>query len=251
MYTVREQCATPEGFAESLRRIAEIGYKCVQLSGGGDFPAPFVRETADRHGLAVVSTHTACELILNQTEKVASDHKLLGAPYVGIGMMPEAYRHSREGALRFIAAFTPAAEYFAREGLKLMYHNHALEFERFGGELCVDILADGFPPELMGFTLDVYWAAYAGADPAYWLERLAGRVDTIHFKDMKIARGKQLMAEVMEGNLNWPAIFRACETAGVKWAFVEQDDCGEADPFDCLRTSFENIGRARGAGRRP
>ena len=33
MYTVRDSCQTLEGFAESLRRIADIGYRIVQVSG--------------------------------------------------------------------------------------------------------------------------------------------------------------------------------------------------------------------------
>ncbi|MDR2569543.1 MAG: hypothetical protein LBD23_04495 [Oscillospiraceae bacterium] len=44
----------------------------------------------------------------------------------------------------------------------------------------------------------------------------------------------------MEGNLNWPGIIDAAKFAGVKSAMVEQDDCYGTDPFDCLRTSYEN-----------
>ena len=33
MYTTRESCKTLEGFAETLRRIADIGYQTVQVSG--------------------------------------------------------------------------------------------------------------------------------------------------------------------------------------------------------------------------
>ena len=32
MYTVRESCQTLEGFAQTLERIAEIGYRTVQVS---------------------------------------------------------------------------------------------------------------------------------------------------------------------------------------------------------------------------
>jgi len=44
----------------------------------------------------------------------------------------------------------------------------------------------------------------------------------------------------MEGNLNWPAIIKAAEGAGVMHAMVEQDDCYGADPFVCLKTSYNN-----------
>ena len=32
-YTIREFCKTPEGLAESLKRVADIGYPTVQISG--------------------------------------------------------------------------------------------------------------------------------------------------------------------------------------------------------------------------
>jgi sugar phosphate isomerase/epimerase len=49
------------------------------------------------------------------------------------------------------------------------------------------------------------------------------------------------MCEVGCGELDWRAIFAACDKAGVKYAMVEQDDCYGDDPFECLRISYENI----------
>jgi len=53
----------------------------------------------------------------------------------------------------------------------------------------------------------------------------------------------QMMSPVLEGNLNWRAIFDACVEAEVKFAFVEQDDCYGIDPFDCLETSYINLAK--------
>jgi sugar phosphate isomerase/epimerase len=92
----------------------------------------------------------------------------------------------------------------------------------------------------MGFTLDTYWVQAGGGSPAAWLLKLKNRVDVIHIKDMCWKDGKFLMCEVMEGNLDWPAIIQAGNAAGVKYAMVEQDDCYGKDPFECLKTSFEN-----------
>jgi sugar phosphate isomerase/epimerase len=48
------------------------------------------------------------------------------------------------------------------------------------------------------------------------------------------------MAEVGEGNLNWPAILAACKSAGVEHLLVEQDICYR-DPFDSLELSLRNL----------
>ncbi|MDR0325465.1 MAG: sugar phosphate isomerase/epimerase [Oscillospiraceae bacterium] len=247
MYTLRELCQTPESFDGALRRVAAIGYRAVQISGCGDFGAEAIRAAADRHGLSIILTHTAPQKIKDDAEAVIQAHKTMGAGYVGIGMMPGEYHGGAEGVSRFIQDFTPAAERIAAAGLKLMYHNHSFEFERYGGHSVLDRLAEGFAPSLLGFTLDTYWIAHGGGDPAFWLEKLSGRVDTVHLKDMKIIRGEQRMGEVLEGNLNWEAIFKAAGRAGVKWGFVEQDDCYGGDPFACLETSYRNIAAFTGA----
>jgi sugar phosphate isomerase/epimerase len=62
----------------------------------------------------------------------------------------------------------------------------------------------------------------------------------IHLKDMQMLDGAPAMAEVGEGNLNWPAILSACRTAQVEWCAVEQDIC-QRDPFESLRISYENL----------
>jgi sugar phosphate isomerase/epimerase len=62
----------------------------------------------------------------------------------------------------------------------------------------------------------------------------------IHLKDMTILNNQQTMAEVGEGNLNWPAILDACRAAGVQWYAVEQDIC-QRDPFESLAISYKNL----------
>jgi sugar phosphate isomerase/epimerase len=238
MYTLREDCQTLEGFERSMERVAAIGYRSAQISGGGDFSPGDIRAISDRYGIEIPLTHTAPQKIRDECEAVIEAYRVLGAAYIGIGMMPEEYRADAAGVERFIKEYTPAAGKIAAAGMKLMLHNHAWEFERRNGVSVLDRLIDGFSPAAVGFTLDVYWTAFAGADPAFWLRKLRGRVDTIHFKDMAFVNGQQRMAPVGEGNLNWGAIIESSREAGVKWAFVEQDDCYGEDPFYCLERSF-------------
>jgi sugar phosphate isomerase/epimerase len=245
-YTIREFTTTEDDFARSMEKVAAIGYTCVQISAvSPDITATRISEICKANGLDVVLTHTSPALILNETDKVIENHKIMGAGYVGLGAMPGDYRGGVEGIKKFIADYSVPARKFKEAGLKFMYHNHAFEFEKIEGKLLMDHLVDGFEKDLMGFTLDTYWVQAGCGDPAWWLRKLAGRLDTIHFKDGQILEGKLAMAEVMEGNLNWDAIFEACVPAGAKWAFVEQDNCNGKDPFDCLKTSYNNL-TARG-----
>jgi len=120
------------------------------------------------------------------------------------------------------------------------YHTHSFELEKYGGRTGLQILYEESDPKYVKAEIDTYWIQHGGGDPAWWIEKLAGRIPRVHLKVMGIRDGKQIMAEVGEGNLNWPRILDACRKAGVEWYIVEQDTC-ERDPFESLAISLRNL----------
>ena len=243
-YTIRNHTQNESDFAKSMERLSRIGFKLIQLSGAGDMPASSIRKICDDNGLGIVLTHTNPKKILEQTEKVIEDHNIMGAKYVGIGAMPGNYKENFDGVRKFISDYRPVAEKLHGAGLKLMYHNHMEEFAKLEGKLVMDYFAEAFDAETVGFTLDTAWVQAGGSDPAWWLRKLSGRLDTIHFKDyVYTLQGELRTAEVMEGNLNWESIFEVCKdpATGVKYAFIEQDNCYGRDPFDSLEISLKNL----------
>ena len=239
MYTVREYTQTVKDFAGTIKKLADIGYECVQVSGIGPIPAREVADICKSHNIEIIITHTNPTRVKDETNAVIDEHRIMGAKYIGIGGMPGDYERNAEGVKRFISDFTPASEKIHACGMTFMYHNHAYEFEKYGDKLMIEYLVEELP--LAGFTLDTYWVQAGGADPCAWLNKLTGRVEVVHYKDMIWSDNQQLMAEVMEGNLNWEGIFAASRAAGVKYAMVEQDDCYGQDPFKCLKTSLINL----------
>ena len=102
------------------------------------------------------------------------------------------------------------------------------------------------PPEMLKAEIDVFWIQAGGGDPAAWIRKCAGREPILHLKDMAMGPDReQRMAEIGEGNLNWPAILQAAEESGVEWYLVEQDNCYDRDPFESLAISYRNL-RAMG-----
>jgi len=240
LYTVREYMKNSADFASSMKKVAAIGYKTVQISGvSSDISVAEIAEVCGANNLEVVITHTPPPRIKDDTEAVIKEHKLMGAKYVGLGAVPASYERSKEGFDSFIADFGPAVKAIKDAGLLFMYHNHAFEFMKFGNITAFEYLANNLPDA--GYTLDVHWVQAGGADPAQWLKKLAGKVDVIHLKDYAVEGNDRRFAEVMEGNLNWDAIFEATGPAGVKYAMVEQDNCYEKCPFECLEISFKNL----------
>ena len=56
-FTIRDYCRTPEALDESLKRVADIGYRHIQLSGVCPYEADWMAERLRTHGLSVEITH--------------------------------------------------------------------------------------------------------------------------------------------------------------------------------------------------
>ncbi len=240
-YTVREFCKDLDHFAESLKKAADIGYKSVQISGTCPYEADWLKEQLDKNGLTCAITHTNPLRIINETEKVIAEHRVFGCNYIGIGSMPHDLWGNPAGLEGFVEQFAEPAKKIAAAGMKLMYHNHGMEFIKANGVTFLERLAGRFSPEELGFTLDSFWVQSAGGDPAAWIEKLSGRVDCVHVKDMKMTTDGAKMAYIGEGNINFDRFLAAAEAAGTKFVLVEQDDCQGRDPFDCLKKSYDYL----------
>lgn len=241
MYTVREFTKDLDSFAQTLRRIADIGYTTVQVSGTCAYEGEWLNEQLKKNGLECVLTHIPSQKLTEETEQVIADHNAFGCELVGLGYY--AFNEEKgESCEAFKQTYLPAAQKLRSAGKYFMYHNHDQEFKKTGGRTVLEQLCEAMPAELMGVTLDTFWVQAGGGDPAQWLERLVGRIPAIHLKDYAYGRR---MAVVGEGNINFDRVFEKAQAGGVKYMLVEQDDCNGEDPFDCLARSYRYL-RAMG-----
>ena len=77
LYTVREFTQTEKDFAETMKKIADIGYKYAQVSGiGGGISPNFIKQAAEDNDIKVILTHTSPARIKDETEKVIEEHDI-------------------------------------------------------------------------------------------------------------------------------------------------------------------------------
>jgi sugar phosphate isomerase/epimerase len=241
LYTIREFTQTAADFAASLKKVRNIGYTAVQISAIGPMPDAEVKAVVEAEGLTICNTHIGYERLWNDLGAVIEQHRLWNCKHVAIGSMPKAYREEGEaGYKRFAAEANQVGEKLHGAGLTFSYHNHSFEFERFGGRTGLQLIYEESDPRYLQAELDTYWVQHGGADPVLWINKLAQRMPVVHLKDMAIIDNQQVMAEVGEGNLNWPGVLAACQESGVEWYAVEQDIC-RRDPFESLKISYENL----------
>ena len=241
MYTVREFTKTVEGVAESMKKVADIGYTAVQVSGFGPVDPKEVATIADDLGLTIASTHRNWSSFLNDLDAEIEVHKLWKCAHPAIGGLPREY-HTPDGIKRLRDELTPIAEKLAAEGMDFSYHNHNHELVKFDGKTWLEMCYEQIPGDVLKAEIDTYWIQAGGGDPAAWVRKCAGREPLLHLKDMIITpEREQRFAEIGEGNLNWSAILAAAQESGVEWYFVEQDRSYERDPFESLAISYRNL----------
>lgn len=235
-YTLRNFCKTLDEFSETLKKVADIGYTSVQISGTCAYEPEWLRDQLKANGLKCAVTHIPGDKLKADPVKVAHDHDIFDCEYVGLG----CYNFAAKDATteKFTEEYLPVAKAIHSAGKYFMYHNHDAEFKWENGKTILANLAEKISPELMGFTLDTFWVQAGGGDPAAWIEYLSGRVPCIHLKDYSYGRK---MAVIGEGNINFDRVFKSAEKAGTKYMLVEQDECYGEDPFDCLARSYKYL----------
>lgn len=239
-YTLRDNCTDLDSFAESLKRVADIGYTEVQISGVCCYEPEWLRDELKKNGLKCVLTHYNADEIRDNPRDVVKFHDVFDCKRLGIGCMPGGA--SMENLEKFLRDFPSSTKAIAEMGSKLHYHHHHWEFAKCeDGERMIEKIIKTFPENELGITVDTYWVQFGGCCPQDFIKSIKGRVECVHLKDFALVGSEQRMAAVGEGNLNIEKIVESCEEAGTVHLLVEQDNCYGKDPFECLKQSYNYL----------
>lgn len=218
LYTLRNELRAD--LVGTLRTVAEIGYRAVELAGAGGMSASDLKATLDSLGLRAISAHVGLDRLETSLASEVEFQAELGNHDVVCPSLPPQRRADEAGWHHAAEALNRIGQRCRELGARFSYHNHAFEFEPVGSTTGLEILLGETDPTLVHWEPDVYWIAFARQDPAAWLRRYAARCPLVHLKDM--TRGDSpTFAEVGEGVLDFASIFAAATSA--EWYVVEQD----------------------------
>lgn len=274
LYTLRDQLA--KDVKGTITKVAEIGYNHVETFYGYKAPdqkeqfwgldPKGLKALLKEHNLLTHSGHYQLNDYLtrgngnDEALKVQIDiAKELGQQYLVVPVPPIAlWDKLTADDYKFIAEqLNKAGELAGKSDLKVGYHNHFWEFRNQPdvNTSGYEIMLKGTDPSLVAFELDLFWAIKAGMDPVKLFKEHPGRFAMWHVKDIdkaaqeKIAGGdndkktsmeilpKVKFAEVGTGAVKFKEIFDNASVAGVKYAFVEQDQIS-IDPFESIKKSY-------------
>lgn len=247
MFTMREHTKTSEDYTETLRRVAEIGIRSVQATKPAFFTDEEFAALIRSYGMQADSLLVREGQILGREETLRSRAALYGVDAARIDGVPKEFRTSAEGYRRYAAILNEEGRACRAAGLRLMYHFHAYEWQRFGGEAGMELLVRYTDPENVWFQPDVYWMQCAGVEPSSALGLFAGRAFSMHVEDYAIRPLDGVIESVPrrcvavgEGNMNYRGILAKAEAIGVTRAVIEQEE-SSGDIFEDLKTNVRNL----------
>ena len=243
-YTLRD--AFDKDFHGTLKAVADIGYKGVEISGAyGQTPEQIAAAVADL-GMVVCSNHGRLPTAATHDEIVAHQ-RAIGSTRLGSGFGPDDLK-TVDGCKAAAAKLQAAAELLAPYGISVHMHNHFWEFARVeDGRYPLDIMLEAAPA--IWSQLDLYWVAFGGADPVEVLGRIGKRVALAHVKDGMLGDKPHFKA-LGEGQVDLPAAIGALDPGVTEWLIVEQDQ-SDGDMLADVKTSYSYLtSRGLGAGNR-
>jgi len=226
VWTLREQLF--DNFSGTLKRIAELGYKEVEMCSPLGYKGTFdkfdsysgteLRKIIEDQGLKCTSSHyNLSELrdgfgkTIEWTHQMGIKQMPLSAFWLPKDASVDEYRKSCE-------ELNKIAEKVKSEGLQMAFHNHHMEFEKRGDELIYDEMLKVLDPNLvkMQFQVAVANIGYKAAD---YFRKYPGRFISAHLSDW--SKEKNAQVAIGHGDVDWKDFFEAAKIGGVKNFYVE------------------------------
>lgn len=235
VYSVRD--VAEKDFADTMRKVKEMGYDGVELAGTYDMTAVEIKKILDEIGLELVSAHVNMALI--EDDAVLDDFAATGIKYIAIPWLTGP--NNQEELEQAINSIRNAGERCKARGIQLLYHNHDFEFNKIDGRYILDAYYAEISADLLQTELDVCWVNVGGEKPPVYIRKYSDRAPIVHLKDFSGQKSENMYGliggeekkedpsskfefrPVGYGLQDIPSIIAAADDAGSKWFVVEQD----------------------------
>ncbi len=252
LYTLRD--IINKDVKGTLEKVAALGYQKVEAYGYNDgklFGMPVKEFAALTKSLKLKVTSGHYQLgksdvtkaikgtLLNDWERAVADAKEVGQDYMILAYLIADERKSLDDYKFVCETVNKAAEVCKKNGIRMGYHNHEFEFEKFDGQVAYDVMLKELDPKNVAMELDLYWVNYANQNALEYFAKYPGRFEQWHVKDMDKTDPKK-QVDVGTGRIDFPALFAKAKQSGLKHFYVEQE-AYPVSPMDSIEKSIANV----------
>jgi len=215
----------------TLKQLAAIGFRTVEMcsppgyatSGFGPLAkmkAAEIRQAIDAAGLRCESSHFQFRELRQSLDDRIAWSKEMGLTQMVLSTFGLPNTAAMADWMRAADELNKIGEQTQKAGIQLGFHNHDFEFREIDGVLVYDKLMGQFDAKLVKMQFQVAVVSL-GYQAATYLTKYPGRFLSLHLADWSAAEKKQVA--IGKGVVDWPKLFAAARTGGVKNYFVEMD----------------------------
>lgn len=236
-------------FGGTLDKVAQIGIKEVEIADLYGKSASEWKAALQKSGLHCRSVHVydsaqAPEEVMRFAGELGAKYVVtsLNAPAETLAKIPGGkvdwpnLVHAVEGMTaddwkKSADLTNQLGAQAAKHGLQYAYHNHNVEFKKFGDKTAWEMLVARTDAKQVKFEMDCGWVAAAGYDPAKLLAEHPDRIRMLHIKAFQAGPGNLNLvgpkepkpSEIGHGKPDYRAVFAAAAHAQVEQYYIEQE----------------------------
>jgi len=220
--------ALQKDFTGTLKMLAEVGFGAIEMCSPPGYgwtslagmSAAQMRGSIEAAGLHCESCHYQFQELRRNLDDRIAFAKELGLTQMILSTFALPNTATMADWTGAAAQLNTIGERTEKAGIQLGFHNHDFEFREIDGALVYDKLMSAFDPKLIRMQFQVAVISL-GYQAATYLNKYPGRFLSMHLADYAPAQKKQVA--LGQGAVNWPELFTAAKTGGVKNYFVEID----------------------------
>ena len=236
--------------AETLQRIADIGYQGVELNYGGvmvERGADFIAKELAKTGLECFSVMFSWSLVgEGKLDEIIEYCKTIKCPLIVLGGIDHAILKEPGYAEKFLEELKEAADKIHAAGFKTGFHNHDYDhlvncsgtmIEEDGGKSVFDFIMENTDDDYM-MLVDTGNTQAGGADPIEMIKTYPHRTENAHFKGYSSKQG--YLTPIWEAEIDSDELIRTLvEVGGAKTFSVEFGQRGDYIPFEKAEQSYQ------------
>jgi sugar phosphate isomerase/epimerase len=224
-------------FAGLCRDMAALGVESIELCSPGyaEFTSledgKQTRKILEDHGLRCPSAHFGlAELRNRQPQSIAWAHDI-GMTQMGTASLNghvESGVTTMDIVKRFADEYNRIAEAAGKAGIQQFLHDERFEMSKADGRLTYEVLLELLDPKLVKMQFQMSAMRTVG-DPVMYFTKYPGRFISMHLQGVDLnapaapTGGPAAGVAVGKDSLDWPKIFAAAKSDGLKNYFIEQN----------------------------
>jgi sugar phosphate isomerase/epimerase len=245
LFSLRKYLTDENSYRDIFSKVKDMGAEVVQISATGakGIDSKVLSSLSCDYDLPICITHAPFSRIRHDLDKLCIEHQDFNCNNIGIGMMPKEFRTGKiDDINRFVDILNETAQKLKAYNMNISYHNHWFEFDKIGSDIIYDYMIENTDKSVY-FIPDTYWIKFKGGDIIGYMNKLLGRINTLHLKDYKKTLGIPLFRAVGKGILDFETILSVASKNEIPSAVVELDL--SPNPLKSIKFSLEYLNKLR------